>query len=160
MKNIYDGIAVLGSEGTVWVQLPGWFEALNNDFRYQLTAIGKPAPGLFIAEEVQDNRFQIAGGTPGTKVSWTVTGIRHDAYANAHRIPVEEVKPAAEQNTYLHPELYGVGQDRNVLYTIYPDLWEQTGRSRAHGHTSVSESRISEQPGAAMTLTVKDERLR
>ena len=30
---------------------------------------------------------------PGVKVSWQVTGIRQDAYANAHRIQVEEEKP-------------------------------------------------------------------
>ena len=36
-----------------------------------------------------------------------VTGIRQDAWANAHRIPVEEEKPDAEKGRYLHPELYG-----------------------------------------------------
>jgi hypothetical protein len=40
------------------------------------------------------------------KVSWQVTGIRQDAYANAHRIPVEQEKPAGERGTYLYPELY------------------------------------------------------
>jgi hypothetical protein len=36
-----------------------------------------------------------------------VTGIRHDPFANANRIPVEEVKPASEVGRYLHPEAYG-----------------------------------------------------
>jgi len=36
-----------------------------------------------------------------------VTGIRHDAYAEAHRIPVEEPKPAAERGLYLHPTELG-----------------------------------------------------
>ena len=40
------------------------------------------------------------------KISWQITGIRHDVYANAHRIPVEEEKPTAERGTYLHPELF------------------------------------------------------
>jgi hypothetical protein len=52
---------------------------LNGDFRYQLTAIGAPAPRLYVAREVTQNRFKIAGGRPGGKVSWQVTGIRHDA---------------------------------------------------------------------------------
>jgi hypothetical protein len=88
MKNIYDGLIILDDRGEAVVKLPAWFGALNQDFRYQLTAIGAPGPQLYIAQEVQDNQFKIAGGTPGGKVSWQVTGIRHDPYANAHRIPV------------------------------------------------------------------------
>ncbi|MFZ1265175.1 MAG: hypothetical protein WAU95_01800, partial [Anaerolineae bacterium] len=102
MKNIYDGVAVLDANGEAAVTLPAWFEALNKDFRYQLTPIGGWAP-LYIAQEIQGNLFRIAGGQPGMKVSWQVTGIRQDAYANAHRILVEEAKPAEEAGLYLHP---------------------------------------------------------
>jgi hypothetical protein len=70
MKNIYDGVATLDADGQAWVELPSYFEALNTDFRYQLTAIGAPGPNLFVAQEVHGNRFQIAGGKPGAKVSW------------------------------------------------------------------------------------------
>lgn len=97
MKNVYDGIIVLDSRGEAWVTLPDWFEGLNRDFRYQLTAIGAPAPNLYIAKEVSRNRFKIAGGKWGGKVSWQVTGIRQDAYANAHRVQVEEDKPSEER---------------------------------------------------------------
>ncbi len=107
MMNIYNGNITLDAGGAATVALPDWFEALNKDFRYQLTAIGKPSPNLYIAQEISGNRFRIAGGTPGAKVSWTVTGIRHDAYANAHRIPVEENKLAAEKGKYIHPDLFG-----------------------------------------------------
>jgi hypothetical protein len=69
--------------------LPDWFEALNRDSRYQLTPIGTPAPDLYIADEIENNRFRIAGGQPNGKVSWTVTGIRQDAYAKAHPMQVE-----------------------------------------------------------------------
>ena len=106
MKNIYDGVAVLNEDGAAQVTLPDWFEALNKEFRYQLTPIGAPMPNLYIAQEVKDNAFAIAGGEPGKKVSWQVTGIRHDPYAEAYRIPVEEAKTAEERGTYLHPELY------------------------------------------------------
>ena len=111
MKNIYDGVATLDATGAAIVELPDWLEALNKDFRYQLTAIGAPAPGLYIAEEVKDNRFGIAGGAPGMKVSWQVTGIRHDPYAEQHRIPVEEDKPADARGTYIFPEGYGRSHD-------------------------------------------------
>ena len=40
MKNIYDGVVVLDASGERWVELPEWFEALNKNYRYQLTCIG------------------------------------------------------------------------------------------------------------------------
>ena len=36
MKNIYDGIAVLDTNGEMWITFPDWFQALNSDYRYQL----------------------------------------------------------------------------------------------------------------------------
>lgn len=102
MMNIYNGNLTLDSDGSGWVTLPNWFEALNQDFRYQLTPIGQPAPALYIAQEITRNRFRIAGGAPHGTVSWQVTGVRHDSYANAHRIPVEMDKPAAQRGTLTH----------------------------------------------------------
>jgi hypothetical protein len=107
MMNIYNGNAILDADGAAWVELPGYFEALNMDFRYQLTAIGSPGPNLYVASKVQDNRFQIGGGEPGMEVSWQVTGIRNDPYAQHNRIQAEVDKPGAERGTYLYPELYG-----------------------------------------------------
>jgi hypothetical protein len=104
MKNVYDGMAVLNKKGEAVVELPDYFEALNQDFRYQLTSIGRFMP-LYVAREIKGNKFTIAGGKPGAKVSWQVTGIRHDAYADAHRVQVEEDK-GTERGTYLHPELF------------------------------------------------------
>ncbi len=114
MMNIYNGIVTLDAHGNATVTMPDWFSALNRDFRYTLTAIGSPAPKLFIAEELHDNQFRIAGGKKGQRVSWQITGVRQDAWANAHRIPTEEAKPDAEQGHYLHPELFGAGPDKAV----------------------------------------------
>lgn len=58
--------------------------------------LGAPGPNLYIAEEIHGNRFKIAGGKPGAKVSWQVTGVRHDAWAKAHPMQVVVLKPAAE----------------------------------------------------------------
>ena len=121
MKNIYDGVVVLDANGTAVVELPNWFQALNRDFRYQLTCIGGYAP-VYIAEEVTGNEFRIGGGTAGLKVSWQVTGIRQDAYANLHRIPVEENKPASERGKYLHPDAYGRPMDEGIGVLKQPDL--------------------------------------
>ncbi len=105
MMNIYNGNVLLDQDGEAVVELPEWFEALNEDFRYQLTAIGGFAP-VYIAEEINQNRFKIAGGTPGMKISWQVTGVRHDPYAKQHRIEVEQMKPAQERGSYVHPDAY------------------------------------------------------
>jgi len=115
MLNIYSGVAKLNSSGEAQITLPEWFDVLNRDFRYQLTAIGASMPGLYIAEEIQDNCFKIAGGKAGKKVSWQVTGVRNDAYAKAHPLQVEEEKPAEECGYYLHPELYGQPEEKSIL---------------------------------------------
>jgi hypothetical protein len=110
MMNVYNGTVTLDGKGEATVELPEWFEALNRDYRYQLTAIGSPAPELHIARKVEDGEFSIAGGKAGQEVSWQVTGIRQDAWANANRIPVEVEKPEEDQGRYLHPELVDGGQ--------------------------------------------------
>ena len=120
MMNIYNGDVTLDEKGQAAVQLPDWFESLNQDFRYQLTAIGAPGPNLYIAEKVHGNSFKIAGGQPGSEVSWQVTGIRHDAWANAHRVPVESAKPAAELGSYIHPELLGAPASKSVAAVRHP----------------------------------------
>ncbi len=68
MMNIYNGNAILDGGGEAIVTLPEWFETLNRDFRYQLTAVGAPGPNLYVAEEISGNHFKIAGGQPGAKV--------------------------------------------------------------------------------------------
>jgi len=115
MLNIYNGNVVLDANGEAVVELPTWFEALNRDFRYQLTAIGQASPDLFIAEEIANNRFKIAGGKADQRVSWLVTGIRQDAWANANRVQVEEDKIEAEQGKYLHPEAFGLPREGNSI---------------------------------------------
>jgi hypothetical protein len=100
------------------VVLPEWFEALNRDFRYQLTAIGAPAPELYIADEIEDNRFRIAGGQPNGKVSWTVTGIRQDAYAKAHPMQVEVDKTEEERGLYIDATVYGLSP--SLTLPLYP----------------------------------------
>ena len=113
MMNIYNGNVTLDAKGEAWVKLPEWFDALNRDFRYQLTGIGQFAP-LFVAEPVQDNRFKIAGGEAGMTVSWQVTGIRQDAWANENRIPVETEKRPEEQGRFIHPEAFGLPASMGV----------------------------------------------
>jgi hypothetical protein len=147
MKNVYDGVVVLDRKGKAEIDLPDWFGALNKDFRYQLTAIGSPGPNLYIAEEISEgttsnygsksssnknnnSRFRIAGGTSGMKVSWQVTGIRKDPWANANRIQIEEDKAAKERGYYLHPDLYGQPEEKGISHLLFPkDKREELARA-------------------------------
>ena len=94
--------------GEAVVRLPDYFEALNKDFRYQLTPIGEFAQAI-ISREVADGSFAIKTDKPNVKVSWQVTGIRQDAFANANRIRVVEQKGGDDRGTLLHPEAFGLG---------------------------------------------------
>src|SRR5215213_973549 len=147
MKNVYDGVVVLDRKVKAEIDLPDWFGALNKDFRYQLTAIGAPGPNLYIAEEISDttttttnyssssgssnnnnnnsSRFKIAGGTSGMKVSWQVTGIRKDPWANANRNQVEEDKPDKERGYYLHPDLYSQPEEKGISRLLFPKEEEE-----------------------------------
>ncbi len=93
--NVYSGNVVLDRSGAAEVELPAWFEAVNTDFRYQLTAVGAAAPGLHVAEEVAGNRFRIGGGPPGLKVSWEVIAVRNDLFMREH--PFEAERDAPEE---------------------------------------------------------------
>jgi hypothetical protein len=132
-KTIYDGTVTLDGDGSGWVVLPEWFEALNRDVRYQLTAIGAAAPGLHVAEKLRANRFRIAGGVPGMEVCWQITGTRQDRYATAHPLVVEEDKPEKERGSYLHPTEWGQPEEKGVEWVNHPDLakWAKEQREAA-----------------------------
>jgi hypothetical protein len=137
MKDIYDGVATLDASGEAVIQMPEWFGALNRDFRYQLTCIGGFAP-VYIAGEMANNQFKIGGGKEGMKVSWQVTGIRQDAWANAHRTPVELEKPDREKGFYLHPELYGAAEQQGMLWARNPEMMKR--RQAALRHSAEAKS--------------------
>ena len=106
MMNIYNGNLTTDPNGEAVVVLPPYFTALNRDYRYQLTVIGQFAQAI-VSEKILDGRFGIKTDKPNVEVSWQVTGIRQDPYANANRIEPEVEKPVAERGVYLHPELFG-----------------------------------------------------
>ncbi len=129
MKNIYDGAITTDDNGEAVVTLPDWFEALNRDFRYQLTVIGQFAQAI-VADKIKYNRFTIKTNAPNVEVSWQVTGIRQDAWANAHRIPVEQAKSDEERGHYLHPELFNQPEEKSVEWARHPELMQQMKEAR------------------------------
>ncbi len=124
MKNVYDGAVTTDQNGEATVMLPDYFEALNRDFRYQLTVIGQFAQAI-VASKIKDNRFTIKTDRPGVEVSWQVTGIRQDAYANKHRIQVEEEKSERERGYYLHPKVFNQPEEKSVEWARNPEMMRE-----------------------------------
>ena len=129
MMNIYNGNVTTGEDGAATITLPDYFQALNRDFRYQLTVIGQFAQAI-VASEIRNNRFTIKTDKPQVKVSWQVTGIRQDAYANANRIRVEEDKPEQERGYYLHPQVFGQLEEKGVEWARDPTGMKQRKEER------------------------------
>ena len=99
MMNIYNGNIVTDQSGFAEVEMPAWFDALNRDFRYQLTVIGSFARAT-IGQKLEGKCFVILTDEPNIEVSWQVTGIRDDPYARAHPIEVESDKPESQRGRY------------------------------------------------------------
>lgn len=119
MKNIYDGNVTTDASGTATVILPDYFAALNRDCRYQLTVLGQFAQAI-VSRKIGGNSFEIRTDKPGVEVSWQVTGIRQDAYAQAHPIAVEEAKPTEDQGMYLFPAGFGAGEEKRIGHSSQP----------------------------------------
>ncbi len=119
MMNIYNGNVETDPSGYATITMPDWFESLNRDFRYQLTIIDTNDDTWAMAKvvrEIKDGQFTIRTNLPNQKISWMVTGIRQDNWANANRIPVEQVKPAHEQGKYLNPVEFGQPASAGIGY--------------------------------------------
>ena len=129
MMNIYTGNVITDAQGEARVQLPDWFEALNTDFRYQLTVIGQFAQAI-VSSEVQNHEFAIRSSVPNVKVSWQITGVRQDAFAKANPLVVEEEKAPRLKGFYLHPELYGAPAEKQTEWARHPHLMKQLQEQR------------------------------
>ncbi len=84
---------------------------MNRDFRDQLIVINEDDTGEFlwaqVVKKISGNQFTLRAARGGVEVSWQVTGIRKDAWAEKNRIPNSVEKPAAEKGKLLHPEAFG-----------------------------------------------------
>jgi hypothetical protein len=107
---VYSGNVDLDAAGEAVVKLPAWFEALNDDVRYQLTPIGAAA-SLYVKHAVAKGRFTIAGGSAGLKVSWQLTARRKDAWSVAHPLRVQSPKRGKLKGRYLNPIEHGRSRD-------------------------------------------------
>ncbi|MCK4677999.1 MAG: hypothetical protein KAT48_07720, partial [Bacteroidales bacterium] len=129
MMNVYNGNIILSNNGEAIVKLPEWFDTLNKEFRYQLTCIGGFAP-VYIAEKISNNKFKIAGGTDGLEISWQITGIRQDPYANDNRIQVEVEKIDKERGHYLHYKAYKQPIEKSIEAVKNPEIIEELNKNK------------------------------
>ena len=129
MMNIYNGNVTTDAQGDAVVALPEWFETLNRDFRYQLTVMGQFSQAI-VSSKVANHQFSIKTDKPNVEVSWQVTGIRQDAWANAHRIPVEEMKSEKERGFYKHPELYNAPAEKSTMWARFPQVMKRMQAAR------------------------------
>ena len=86
MMNIYNGNVVTDAKGAATIPCPDWFEALNRNYATSSPPSASPAQA-WVATEIANTQFSIRTDKPNVKVSWMVTGIRQDAWANAHGVP-------------------------------------------------------------------------
>ncbi|WP_276132446.1 hypothetical protein [Polluticoccus soli] len=116
MMNVYNGNITTDANGVAVVSLPAYFEVENIDFKYQLTVIGQFAQAI-ISKEVAGNKFEVKTDKPNVKVSWQVTGVRNDKFAQKNRIVAEVEKAPNEKGFYLHPELYNLPFERSIPFS-------------------------------------------
>jgi trimeric autotransporter adhesin len=122
--NVYSGNVTTDASGDATVTLPEWFEALNKDFRYQLTVVGTFAQAI-VASEVQDNRFTVKTTAPNVKVSWQITGVRSDKAMKNKPFKAEENKPRHERGHYLRPELYDQPKELGIEWARHPEMMRE-----------------------------------
>jgi len=113
-RDVISDLWPLYASGEATVEMPDWFESLNAEFRYQLTAVGAPGPDLYVAGEIAGNAFRIAGGEPGAKVCWQVTGVRHDAVAAQRGFDVRVPKTGDDRGHYLDAVAHGVPAELEI----------------------------------------------
>lgn len=113
--NHYSGTITTDENGLAIVQLPDYFEAINIDFRYQLTVIGSFAQ-VIIKEEIKNNQFTIQSDIPNIKVCWQVEAKRNDQ--NIILNPATDVvdKLTNEKGKYLQPELFNQNSDKGIHF--------------------------------------------
>jgi len=54
------------------------------------------------------------------------------------RLEVEVGKPARERGYYIHPELYGVPEEKQIEWARHPDLMKRLKEHRAKAQASAN----------------------
>ena len=138
MMNIYNGNITTDENGDAAVEMPDYFDSLNKDFRYQLTVIGQFAQAI-VANKMKGNRFMIKTNAPNVEVSWMVTGVRQDAYADKNRVQVEVNKSESERGFYLHPEVFNQPEEKSIEWVRHPEMMQRLKQRRAEAEAKIKK---------------------
>ena len=138
--NVYSGNVTTDNNGDAVVTFPDWFEAINRDFRYQLTVVGTFAQAI-IAEKIKGNRFTIKSSTPNVEISWQVTGVRSDPVMIKHPFKAEQYKSERERGFYLSPDAYGQSEERGTEWARQPQVMRQLKERRELAKQKPASSR-------------------
>ncbi len=114
--NSYSGNVVTDASGKATISLPEYFEAINKDFRYQLTVVGGTFAQAMVSKEISNNKFEIATNQPNVKVSWEVKGVRNDARMKMNPFSAVQDKPASQKGKYLDPKSYSQPESKGVSF--------------------------------------------
>jgi hypothetical protein len=138
--NIYSGNITTDQNGDATIVLPDWFEALNKDFRYQLTVIGTFAQAI-VASKMKDHRFAIKTNAPNTEVSWQVTGVRSDAGMKKYPFQAEEAKAEGERGHYLTPEVFNQPEEKSIEWTRHPEMMQKLKQQRLEAQEKIKKQK-------------------
>ena len=89
-------------------------------------------------------------------MSWQLTGVRQDAWAQANELVVEEDKPESERGYYQHPEAFGHGLERSIhwprnetLIREHPRTAQRFVRAEAERHALRLQAQAQRRSGQA-----------
>lgn len=135
--NLYRGMVTLDANGEAIVELPVYFDVVNNtNISYQLTGVGS-AVQPYVKSEVNNNQFVVAGA-PNSKVSWTLYSERNDPTLKYfeqmagpdYRSPVTD-KASYERGKYYTPQAYGQDATKGIFYSESHEVQAQKAQTAA-----------------------------
>ncbi len=167
LQNVYNGNAKTDANGKVTVTLPSYFEAVNTDYKYQLTIVDETQFAMArVSKKINGNQFEIATSVPNIEVSWQVTAVRNDRAAQKYMMAAETDKKANEKGKYLDPDLYGQSPDKALMYVAPPKVGSdqkanqpynvaqyeafKPGKKEGQGTTSIKGTPVSKPEGAGL----------
>ena len=153
--NSYSGNVATDATGKVTVMLPEYFEAINTDFRYQLTVVGGTFAQAIISKEISNNVFEIATSQPNVKVSWEVKGVRNDARMKKYPFVAVTTKTAAQVGKYIDPNAYNLPESKRVSYTAANESSINDLKPQPTQKQTVQENAVSSVANMPSTATAK-----
>jgi|LakMenEpi03Aug12_release.lakeMendotaPanAssembly.Ray.scaffolds.fasta_scaffold1203953_2 hypothetical protein len=71
---------------------------------------------VWVEKKINNNHFVIKSDKPNVEISWQVTGVRQDPYANNHRVVAEVEKETENKGKYLHPTDFKQDEQKGIYY--------------------------------------------